>query len=138
MRQLRIVTTIFAGLALSAPVIAALPGLATADSLTRSGCWTFEEASKRTLCFLASGRVKMTNRNRTSDDKGWSTCEWTGLYVQTDARVTVAFAAGSGKCTNGASSPQVAATCDFSGESLDCRGSSIVDGKLYELDLVFK
>jgi hypothetical protein len=80
----------------------------------------------------------MNNRNRTSDDKGWSSCEWAGLYVQTDEKVTVAFAPGSGKCSNGAVSPQWAATCDFSGNDLACQGSSIVDGKIYPLNLTFK
>ena len=80
----------------------------------------------------------MTNRNRTSDDKGWSSCEWSGLYTQTAAKVTVAFAPGSGKCTNGAASPQWSATCDFSDEGLDCQGSAIVDGKVYEVNLLFK
>jgi hypothetical protein len=52
--------------------------------------------------------------------------------------VTTAFAPGSGKCSNGASAPQWAATCQFSGDDLDCQGSAIVDGKIYEVTLTFK
>lgn len=131
---------ILGSLALLALAIAACPRSAVAESLTRSSCWTaaLDTGSRRTLCFVGSGRVKMTNRNRTSDNKGWSSCEWTGLYVQTAAKVTVAFAPGSGKCSNGAASPQWAATCDFSGDDLDCQGSAIVDGKIYEVILTFK
>jgi hypothetical protein len=127
-------------LALVALTIAACPPSAVAESLTRSGCWTtsLDTGATRTMCFAGSGRVKMNNRNRTSDNKGWSTCEWAGLYAQTDAKVTAAFAPGSGKCSNGAASPQWAVTCDFSGDDLDCQGSSIVDGKIYEVNLLFK
>ena len=132
--------SIFGGLALLALAIAALPGVAAAESLTRSSCWTstIDSGARRTLCFAGSGRVKMTNRNRTSDNKGWSSCEWSGNFAQTDAKVTVAFAPGSGKCSNGAASPQWSATCEFSGNDLDCQGSAIVDSKLYEVDLLFK
>src|SRR5262249_27161054 len=132
MRPLRIRTTILGSLALSALAIAALPGSAAAEPLGRANCWTssLDTGATRTMCFVGTGRVKMNNHNRTSDNKGWSSCEWTGFYAQTDNRVTVAFAPGSGKCSNGAVSPQWAATCDFSGDDLECRGSSIVDGKM--------
>jgi len=133
-------TNMSAAIALAALAIAALPGAAAADSLTRSGCWTshLDSGARRTMCFVGSGRVKMNNRNQTSDGKSWSSCEWTGLYAQTDNKVTVAFAPSSGKCSNGAASPQWAATCNFSGDDLDCEGSSIVDGKIYEVNLTFK
>lgn len=138
MRLPRIAMTIPGGLAL-ASVIAACPGFA-AESLTRSRCWTssIDTGAKRTLCFSGEPRVKMNNHNRTSDDKGWSSCEWAGLYVRSDARVTVAFAPRSGKCSNGAASPQWSASCDFSDDVLSCKGASIVDGKVYEVDLEFK
>jgi hypothetical protein len=127
-------------LALLALAIAACPRSAVAESLTRSSCWTshLDSGARRTMCFSGSPRVKMTNRNRTSDDKGWSSCEWSGLYALTDAKVTVAFAPGSGKCSNGAASPQWSAVCNFSGDDLDCEGSAIVDGKIYEINLTFK
>lgn len=113
---------------------------ATAEPLVRSKCWTWIEGvgGKRTLCFAAAGRVKMTNRSRTIDDKAWSTCAWSGQWKQTGNKVTVAFAPGSGKCSNGAASPQYAATCDFPGDRLDCRTSSLVGGKLLEFDRTFK
>jgi hypothetical protein len=132
--------SLFGSLAVVALAMAALPGSAAAESLTRSGCWTahLDTGAWRKMCFLASGRVKMNNRNQTSDGKAWSTCEWAGLYAQTDSTVTVAFAPGSGKCSNGPSSPQWAATCSFSGDDLDCKGSAIVDGKIYEVTLTFK
>jgi hypothetical protein len=131
---------ILGSLAVVALTIAACPRSVMAESLTRSSCWTssLDSGARRTMCFVGSGRVKMTNRNRTSDDKGWSSCEWAGLYATTDAKVTVAFAPGSGKCSNGAVSPQWAATCNFSGDDLDCQGSAIVDGKIYEIELTFK
>jgi hypothetical protein len=138
-RRLRIVKTSSGGLALVALAIAACPGFA-AESLTRSSCWTstVDSGAKRTLCFAGEPRVKMKNHNRTSDDKGWSSCEWTGLYGQSDARVTIAFAPRSGKCSNGAASPQWSASCDFSDDVLACKGASIVDGKVYAVDLDFK
>jgi hypothetical protein len=110
------------------------------EPLTRSNCWTstIDSGAKRTLCFAGSDRVKMTNRNVTSDGKAWTSCEWSGQYVQTGATVTVAFAKGSGKCSNRAASPQWSATCKFSGNDLACEGSSIVDGKTYEINLTFK
>jgi hypothetical protein len=130
----------FGALALGALAIVALPGLAAADPLTRSDCWTskIDTGATRTMCFIGSGKIKMNNYNKTSDNKGWSRCEWTGMYATTDNKVTVAFAPGSGKCSNGAVSPQWAATCNFSGDDLDCEGSSIVDGKIYEVNLTFK
>jgi hypothetical protein len=132
--------SILGSVALLTLAIAPLPRAAAADSLTRSSCWTssLDSGARRTMCFAGSGRVKMTNRNQTSDDKGWSSCEWAGLYAQTDTKVTVAFAPSSGKCSNRAASPQWAATCNFSGNDLDCEGSSIVDGKIYVLNLTFK
>jgi hypothetical protein len=131
---------ILGSLALLALTIAAYPRSAGAEPLTRSNCWTshLDSGAGRTLCFAGSPRVKMTNRNRTSDNKGWSSCECSGLYAQTDAKVTVAFAPGSGKCSNGAISPQWSAVCNFSGDDLDCEGSAIVDGKIYEVNLTFK
>ena len=133
-------TSILGGLALLALLIASIPGSAAAETLTRSSCWTatLDTGARRTMCFVGSGRIKMNNRNRTSDDKAWSTCEWSGYYVQTDARVTVAFAPGSENAATIVASPQWAATCTFSGEDLDCQGSAIVDGKLYEVNLLFK
>lgn len=80
----------------------------------------------------------MTNRNVTSDHKQWTSCAWSGQYTQTDTKVTVAFAQGSGKCSNKAASPQWSVTCEFSGNDLDCQGSAIVDGKTYEVNLLFK
>lgn len=132
--------SIFGALALLPLAIVAIPGPAAADPLTRSGCWTatLDTGAWRKLCFVGSDRVKMNNRNQTSDGKAWSTCEWTGMYVTTDKTVTTAFAPGSGKCSNGAKSPQWAATCEFSGDDLDCKGSAIVDGKIYEVTLTFK
>ena len=133
MRTLRVITIL-------ALAFAVFPRYAAADSLARSSCWTWKEEAggRRTLCFAGSGRVKMTNRSGTVDNKGWTTCEWSGLYTQTGAKVTVAFAPGSGKCSNGAASPQWSGTCDFSGEDLHCEGSSIVDGKTYDFNLTFK
>jgi hypothetical protein len=129
----------FGTLALVALAVAALPESAAADPLTRSGCWTshIDTGARRTMCFVGSGRVKMNNRNQTSDGKAWTTCEWSGLYAQTDNKVTVAFAPGSGKCSNGPPSPQWAATCNFSGDDLECEGSALVDGKIYEVNLTF-
>jgi hypothetical protein len=113
---------------------------AIAEPLMRSSCWTWstQAGENRILCFVASGRVKMTNRSRTVDDKGWSTCEWSGQYKQTGHKVTAAFAPSSGKCSNGAASPQYAVTCDFPGDRLDCRSSSLVGGKLLEFDRTFR
>src|SRR5690242_15610568 len=127
-------------LALGALAIVTLPGLAAADELTRSDCWSskIDTGATRTMCFVGNGKMNMHNYNQTSDGKGWSRCEWTGMYATTDNKVTVAFAPGSGKCSNGAKSPQWAATCNFSGDDLDCEGSSIVDGKLYEVNLTFR
>jgi hypothetical protein len=111
-----------------------------AESLTRSNCWTatYDNGARRTLCFAGSGRVKMTNYAQTSTNKGWSSCEWSGQYTQSDTKVTVAFAQGSGKCSNKAASPQWSVTCEFSGNDLDCQGSAIVDGKVYEVKALFK
>ena len=55
---------------------------AAADPLTRPSCWTWSDGAggKRTLCFAGSSRVKMTNRSQTVDEKGWSTCNWSGQY----------------------------------------------------------
>jgi hypothetical protein len=127
------------GLAVLALVIAAPSGEALAASLTRSKCWnvSFDNGSKRALCFFSASRVKMTNSNRTADGASWSTCNFSGDYVERGASVTITFAPHSGKCTNGASSPEFTAVCDFSGDSLPCRGSSIVDGKTYEFNGTF-
>jgi hypothetical protein len=132
--------SILGSVAVLALAIAACPRSAVAESLTRSGCWTasLDTGARRMMCFVGSDRVKMNNRNRTSDNKGWSSCEWSGHYAETGTKVTVAFAPGSGKCSNGAASPQWSVTCDFSGDDLDCQGSSIVDGKIYEVSLTFK
>lgn len=133
MRILFVITTL-------ALAFAVLTRSAAAESLTRSSCWTWSEdaGGRRTLCFAGSGRVKMTNRSRTVDEKGWSSCEWSGQYAHTGAKVTAAFAPGSGRCSNGAASPQYSLTCDFPGDRLDCRSSSLVGGKLLEFDRTFE
>lgn len=133
MHILRIITIL-------ALAFAIFPRSAAADALTRSNCWTWTEnaGGRRTLCFAAAGRVKMSNRSGTVDNKGWTTCEWSGQYAQTGAKVTVAFAPGSGKCSNGADSPQYSLTCNFPGDRLDCRSSSLVEGKLLEFDRTFQ
>ncbi len=117
----------------------AAPSITFADSLTRSNCWAadYSDGSKRTLCFVSSRRVTMTNAGRTTDNK-WSTCKWSGDYKKQGADVTVTFHQNSGKCTNGASSPEFTAVCQFSGENLSCKGSSIVDGKTYQFAGTFK
>jgi hypothetical protein len=134
---LRILHIMAAALALA---IAALPTFASAEPLTRSSCWTssLDTGARRTMCFVGSGRVNMNNRSQTSDHKGWSTCQWSGQYSQTGSKVTAAFAPASGKCSNGGASPQFSVTCEFSGNDLDCKGSAIVDGKVYDIDLTFK
>jgi hypothetical protein len=123
-----------------AAAAALLPSKSMADALTRSNCWDYlsDKGDKRTLCFLNQPRVTMVNYNHTVDGKGWSTCNWSGNYSQSDTKITVTFPQNSGKCTNGASSPATTAVCDFSGESLACKGSTIIDGKTYGMDLVFK
>jgi hypothetical protein len=121
-----------------------LPSESMADALRRPGCWVFlgNSGDKRTLCFFAPPRVTMTNYNvtvnGTVNGRGWSTCRWTGHYSQSGSTITLTFAPDSGKCSNGASSPETTAVCDFSGESLACQGSSIIAGKSYGLNLVFK
>jgi hypothetical protein len=124
---------IIAGFALLVLAAVVLPGIASAAPLTRSNCWvaTFDNGSKRTVCFFASGRVTMTNASPTTNSKQWSECKFAGDYLERGAKVTITFAPRSGKCSNGASSPQFTAVCEFSGESLPCEGSSIVDGKTY-------
>jgi hypothetical protein len=132
--------SMFGTFAILALAMGAVPGSAAADELTRSDCWkaTLDTGAWRRMCFVGSGRVKMNNRNQTSDGKAWSTCEWTGFYATTETRVTVAFAPSSGKCSNGASSPQWSAVCTFSGDDLDCQGAAIVDNRIYEVTLTFK
>jgi hypothetical protein len=121
-----------------------LPSESMADALTRSGCWSFlgDKGDKRTLCFFAPPRVTMTNYNFTvsggANGRGWSTCEWTGNYSQSGTTITLTFAQNSGTCSNGASSPQTTAVCDFSGESLECHGNTIIAGKAYAINLIFK
>jgi hypothetical protein len=75
----------------------------------------------------------MQNRNITTDQSNrWSTCDATGSYLQKGNQVTVAFAQGSGRCSNGARSPQWQVICEFNDDKLDCEGSAFVDGKTYE------
>jgi hypothetical protein len=129
---------IVAGIAFLA--VAAPSSTALADSLTRSTCWTFdfkERGSTRTLCFSGSRKVTMRNRNLTAT-KEWSRCEWTGEYSQDNGKVRATFVQGSGKCSNGAASPQFTAVCDFNGELLVCEGSSVVDGKTYDFSGTFE
>jgi len=119
-----------------------LPSESMADDLTRSGCWVYlndEDGAKRTLCFFDPPRVTMTNYNYiTTDHSKFTTCKWTGNYSQSGAQIIATFPHKSGKCSNGASSPETTAVCNFSGESLSCQGSTIISGKTYKLDLVFK
>jgi len=113
---------------------------ANAEQLTRSKCWTWlveGYSGNRIVCFLPSGRAKMTNRSETIDGKGWSTCEWTGRYKQDGTDLTVSFEAGSGKCSNGAVSPQYSLVCDFPGDRLECKSSSMVGGKHLQFERTF-
>ncbi len=119
-------------------VLAGPSSTALADSLTRSGCWLFNESpTKVTLCFSGSSRVTMS-KTTTTTDHSISTCQFSGSYIKRGDAVTVTFQPNSGKCTNGARSPAWFVVCDFSGESLPCRGSTIVDGKTYEVGLTFE
>ena len=113
-------------------------GQAYADNLQRSSCWhrVDDRGAKRDMCFHANRRVTMktlaTVGNNTTSTT-WSTCEYTGDYIESGNYVTVTFRPGSGGCSNGARSPQFTAVCDFSsGDALECRGSAVVDGKVYE------
>ena len=118
-----------------------LPSRSMADALTRSRCWVYlgEAGDKRTLCFFDPPRVTMTNFNYiTTDHSTYSTCKWSGNYSQSGDKITTTFPQNSGKCSNGASSPETMAVCNFSGDSLSCQGSTIIAGKTYELNLVFK
>jgi hypothetical protein len=128
------------GLVVFAATAALLPSKSMADALTRSGCWVYlgDAGDKRTLCFFDRPRVAMTNYNYTTDHSSFSTCKWSGNYSQSGDKITITFPQNSGKCSNGASSPETTAVCDFSGDSLSCQGSTIIDGKTYKLDLVFK
>jgi hypothetical protein len=119
-----------------------LPSESMADELRRSSCWTYrneERGSHRTLCFFDPPRVTMKNFNYISTDQStFSTCNWTGSYSRHGVEISVKFRKGSGKCSNDADSPETAAECQFSGVDLACKGTAIVDGKAYDLDLVFK
>lgn len=110
------------------------------SQLTRSSCWVYkgDKGDKRTLCFFDPPRVTMNNYNVTTTGNGWSTCDWTGKYTLNGTAITLAFADKSGKCSNGASSPKTTATCEFSGVSLPCKGSTVISGQSYDLDLVFQ
>jgi hypothetical protein len=122
-------------------MVAALSSTALSDTLTRSACWTakFETGSSRTLCFFGSRKVTMNNNNRTTDDKHWTQCAWTGKYSQSGGRkVRVTFEQGSGKCSNGAASPQWTVNCKFGGQRLECKGTSVVDRKTYDFDETFE
>lgn len=115
-------------------------GAALADDLTRDKCWTVtiqEKGSWRTVCLFWGNKATMRNHNTTSDNKGWSRCEWTGHYTAGE-KVKIDFDQGSGTCSNGAQSPQWSVTCDFDGKALDCAGSSMVDGKNYPINLLFE
>ena len=126
-----------AGLAFA--ILVTAPSLASAAPLTRSSCWVakFSNGAKRTVCFLDSGRLTMTNESDTTDGK-WSTCRFAGKYVRSGNAITIRVPKNSGKCTNGANSPNYNATCDFTGESLECEGGSIVDGKKYNSTLTLR
>ncbi len=128
---------IVAGLAFA--ILAAAPSVTSAASLTRSSCWvaSWSDGSKRTVCFLDSGRLTMTNEASTTDHK-WSTCRFAGKYVRSGNAITIRVPKNSGKCTNGANSPNYNATCDFTGEELMCKGGSVVDGKKYNSSLTLK
>ncbi|MBS0243900.1 MAG: hypothetical protein JSS20_17135 [Proteobacteria bacterium] len=119
-----------AGIFVAAPLILSN---AQADPLTRDSCWVakFEGGSKRTICFLGSHRAKMTNYNVTVNGKGWSTCAFSGHYSVEGTRVSLKFNPNSGKCSNGADSPDFIATCTFGGSNLECDGSSNVGGQEY-------
>lgn len=113
---------------------------AAADPLTRLSCWTWsEEDVSRTVCFVAPGRATMTNRSGTVNNKNQITsCNWSGRYTQSGTRVTVAFAAGSGRCSNDVPAPQYSLTCNFPGDYLDCKSSSLVNGQLLAFDRIFR
>jgi hypothetical protein len=135
-------TSIFTagGIAVLAMAAVATSGVAVAAPLTRSSCWTSrtDTGSTRTMCFSGAPRATMHNRNQVGNSNEWSTCKWTGTYFRKGDKVTVSFAQGSGRCSNGAASPQYSVVCDFTGENLDCDGSSIVNGRTYEVHLRFE
>src|SRR5258708_13310067 len=58
LRLHRIVNTILGSLALLAPAVAALPGFAATESLTRPSCWTatLHRRPRQTLSFAGSRR----------------------------------------------------------------------------------
>jgi hypothetical protein len=113
-------------------------GAALADTLTRSNCWlaTFGDTDKRILCFLGFGKVTMTDA--AVDSTSWSTCNFSGNYKKDGDGVTVTFPANSGRCTNGASSPELTAVCTFTGNTLPCKGTSFAPGKTYEFEGIFR
>ncbi len=125
------------GLALVVLAAAAPTDLALAASLTRSSCWTatFEDG-KSTACFFASGRITMTNyytNVRGSNPTRWATCDSVGRYVQSGDHIAITIPANSGKCSNGAQSPNFTASCEITGDSIPCdSGYSIVSGNRYE------
>ena len=125
---------ILGGLAIWVLFVAAPASIAVADPLTRSECWVakFDDNSKRTMCFVSSSRVTMTNFQHVVDSTKWSTCEFSGDYIRHGADLTVTFAEHSGKCSNGALSPEFTAVCAIADDSIACKGSSIVAGKTYE------
>jgi len=137
----KIATAACGGLVVLAVVTAMLPRAAiAAPSLTRGTCWVakFDNGSKRTLCFRGSRAVTMANTNNVVDSNTWSTCNFSGKYVQSDDKVTVAFAPGSGRCTNGASAPLFVAVCDFRDEKLECRGATMIESEIYEFSGTFE
>jgi len=125
---------ILGSLAILVVFVAAPVSIASAASLTRAECWVakFDDNRKRSMCFVSSNRVTMTNFQHVVDSTSWSTCEFSGDYVRHGADLTVTFAEHSGKCSNGALSPEFTAVCTIADDSIACKGSSIVAGKTYE------
>ena len=120
---------------------AVLPHLAiAAPSLTRASCWVakFANDSKRTMCFRGSSAMTMTNTNNVVGSNTWSTCNFSGKYVQSENTVTVAFQPRSGQCTNGAYAPLFAAVCDFADEKLECRGVTMIESEIYAFSGIFE
>jgi len=143
---------ILGGLA-AAAVIFASAGNAYADELTRPSCWTVlykdYPGSKRVICFRASFHMTMTNTacvskgSRACSDEGvdasnTSTCAFSGSYAQNGTKVTITVPEGSGKCSNGASSPRYSAECEFSGEALTCDGVTTYGGQESHLSFTAK
>jgi hypothetical protein len=119
-------------------IVICASGAARADVLTRSNCWlaSFGESDKRILCFLGFGRVTMTDA--AVDSTKWNTCNFSGTYKKDGDDVTVTFPANSGRCTDGALSREFIVTCTFTGDTLPCKGSSMVSGRTYEFEGTFK